>query len=101
MIHAIISQMRSNLVLALISSLIVTLPSFSQDMQPIKNPSSTQVVPATLKTLLVKDKTDEHAYIPGQYYRHNFASQFYLQNSSLVSKTFSFFVDENKRLIKI
>lgn len=47
-------------------------------------------VPKKLKQVLKKDKTNEHPYIEGKYYCHNFASQFYLQNSSLVTSLENF-----------
>jgi hypothetical protein len=42
-------------------------------------------LPEGLKRVLLSDKTDELPYITGKYYCHNFASQFFLQNSSLVT----------------
>lgn len=65
---------------------MVSLPATAQDMKPkVKpNPLLSKPIPAGLKKVLLDDKTDEHAYIAGKYYCHNFASQFYLQNSSLV-----------------
>lgn len=70
-------------------SLFLVLLSFSglaQDMKSSNKPLlSSQPIPAGLKRVLLDDKTDEHPYITGKYYCHNFASQFFLQNSSLVT----------------
>lgn len=59
-------------------------------MKSPKNPLLTQPIPAGLKRVLLDDKTDEHLYITGKYYCHNFASQFFLQNSSLVTNLESY-----------
>ncbi len=58
----------------------------AQDMKPKErsNPLLRGPIPEGLKKVLLDDKTNEHPYINGKYYCHNFASQFYLQNSSLV-----------------
>ena len=65
---------------------MVSVPALAQDMKPkVKpNPLLSKPLPEGLKKVLLDDKTDEHAYIAGKYYCHNFASQFYLQNSSMV-----------------
>lgn len=71
----------------LIFSWILILPSslFGQDMKKARtNPLVDKPIPEGLKKVLLNDKTDEHPYIAGQYYCHNFASQFFLQNSNLI-----------------
>ena len=63
--------------------ILCSFSGFTQDMST-KSPLKSQPLPEGLKRVLLSDKTDEHPYITGKYYCHNFASQFFLQNSSLV-----------------
>lgn len=64
--------------------LFLALAGFAQDMKP-NIPLISLPLPDGLKRVLLDDKTNEHEYVPGKYVCHNFASQFFLQNSSLVS----------------
>lgn len=72
------------------SLLLLSFSGLTQDMDLKASPLLSHALPEGLKRVLLNDKTDEHAYVAGQYVCHNFASQFYLQNSSLVSSMDAF-----------
>lgn len=94
-LYGIMNSMGKYFALFLVNFVFFSSFIFAQDMKPQtrNNPLATKPIPASLKKVLLDDKTDEHLYIAGKFYCHNFASQFFLQNSSLVKNMDTFDIE--------